>query len=194
MLPIQQMQQLKVLGDRQKLAILRRLMARPATLSQLGEFFRELPAHIRHHVKSLEQAGLVELDFENRVRNLLERYYRATSDAYQINLVILPDTPPGQVRPVIGSNDLALKRLQTGYFRKDAAVTPLILSLDSLEGLINLRQGICQMATCHLLDADGSGYNRGIVRHLFQGERMALLHMLQREEGLLVQHRNPRQI
>lgn len=194
MLTIDQLQQIKVLGDRQKLEILRRLMACPATLSQLGIFLQETPAHIRHHLKSLEQAGLVELDSENRVRNLLERYYRATSNAYQIDLVILPYIPPGQSRLVIGSNDMALKRLQANFFQKDTAVNPLVLSLNSLEGLIKLREGTCQMATCHLLDADGTGYNRGSVRHLFPGQKMALFHMVRREEGLLVRQNNPRHI
>lgn len=194
MLPIHQLQQLKVLGDRQRLAILRRLMLRPATLSQLGQFFQETPAHIRHHLKSLEQAGLVELDSENRIRNLWERYYRATANAYQIHLVILPELPPGQTRLVIGSNDIALKRLQVDFSQGNATVTPTVLSLDSLEGLIKLREGTCQMATCHLYDADSAEYNRGFVRHLFPGQKMALFHMYQREEGLLVQPGNPKQI
>ncbi|MBE0698457.1 MAG: winged helix-turn-helix transcriptional regulator, partial [Anaerolineaceae bacterium] len=88
---LNQLHQIKIMGDYQRLAILRRLMVSPATLSQLGGFFKETPAHIRHHLKVLEQAGFVELASLNVVHNLCEKYYRASSSAYQINLVILPE-------------------------------------------------------------------------------------------------------
>ena len=56
---IQTFEQIKLLADRRRLAILRKLMAGPATLTQLGEAMQEHPAWIRHHVKQLEQAGLL---------------------------------------------------------------------------------------------------------------------------------------
>jgi putative molybdopterin biosynthesis protein len=191
---IDQIQQLKVLGDSQRLAILRRLMAGPATLSQLGEFFQETPAHIRHHLKSLEHAGFVELDSVNLVRNLWEKYYRASSAAYQVNLVILPESPAGRTPLVIGSNDVALKRIQAGFSQKNSGLNPIVLSLDSLDGLVKLREGICRMATCHLLDADSAEYNRSFVRHLFPGKPMALVKLFRREGGLLLPPGNPKQI
>jgi putative molybdopterin biosynthesis protein len=191
---IDQLQQLKALGDHQRLAILRRLMAAPATLSQLGECFHESPAHIRHHLKALEQAGLVELDEVHLVRNLYEKYYRASAAAYQVNLVILPESPAGQTPLVIGSNDIALQRLQAGFRPLDSGVTPMVLSLDSLEGLVKLREGICRMAACHLLDAASAEYNRAYVRCLFPGQAMALIHIYHREGGLLVPPGNPKHI
>jgi putative molybdopterin biosynthesis protein len=191
---IDQLQQFKVLGDRQRLAILRRLMAAPATLSQLGECFHETPAHIRHHLKALEQAGLVELDAVHLVRNLYEKYYRASSAAYQVNLVILPESPAGQTSLVIGSNDIALQRLQGGFHPLDSGVNPVVLALDSLEGLVKLREGVCRMAACHLLDTASTEYNRSYVRCLFPGQAMALFHIYHREGGLLVPSGNPKHI
>jgi putative molybdopterin biosynthesis protein len=192
--PINQFQQLKVLGDAQRLAILRRLMVAPATLSQLGELFHETPAHIRYHLKSLEQAGFVELDSVNLVRNLWEKYYRASADAYQINLIITPESPAGQTPLIIGSNDIALKGLQSDLSQKKSGVNPLVLAMDSMQGLIRLQEGICQMATCHLLDPESAEYNRGYVRHLFAGRSMTMIHLYHREEGLLVRSGNPKQI
>jgi putative molybdopterin biosynthesis protein len=194
MKPIKQFQQLKVLGDSQRLAILRRLMVAPATLSQLGEFFHETPAHIRYHLKSLEQAGFVEPDSVNLVRNLLEKYYKASADAYQINLVITPESPADQTPLIIGSNDTALRSLQSDFSHKNSGVNPVVLSMDSLEGLVKLQEGICQMATCHLLDQDSAEYNRGYIRHLFAGRAMTMIHLYHREEGLLVRSGNPKQI
>ena len=187
-------QQLKVLGEPQRLAILRRLMAGPATLSQLGLALHTSPAHIRHHLKALEHAGFVELDSVNLVRNLWEKYYRASAAAYSFDLVLLPDLPEGQVPLVIGSNDLALQRLPAGLDRKSMGVTPRVLALDSLDGLVRLRAGACQMASCHLLDPDSGEYNRGFVRHMFPGRTMALVHLYHREVGLLVQPGNPKRL
>ena len=192
--PINQFESLKILGDDQRLAILRRLMVAPATLSQLGEYFEETPAHIRYHLKTLEQAGYVELDSVNLVRNLWEKYYRASADAYQINLVITPETPAGQKPLIIGSNDIVLKGLQADFSEKKSGVNPLVLAMDSMEGLVKLQEGICQMATCHLLDPDNAGYNRGYIRHLFAGQAMTLLHLFHRQAGLLVRAGNPKQI
>jgi putative molybdopterin biosynthesis protein len=192
--PINQFQSLKILGDDQKLSILRRLMLGPATLTQLGEYFQETPAHIRHHLKALEQARFVELDMVTLVGNLLEKYYRACADAYQINLVITPETPAGQTPLIIGSNDIALRRLQTDFSQKNSGVNPVVLAMDSMQGLVRLREGICQMATCHLLDPDSDEYNKGYIRHLFSGQAMVMIHLYHRQEGLLVRMGNPKQI
>jgi putative molybdopterin biosynthesis protein len=186
---IDQLQQLKVLGDAQRLAILRKLMDRPATLSQLGEQLGESAAHVRHHLKALEEAGLVELSSTHPVRGFLEKYYRASEHAYLIQLTVLPEAAESQPALVLGSNDPALETTLQGI---DPA--PLLLNLDSLEGLVKLREGICQMATIHLLDAQDGEYNRSYVRHFFPGEEMALVRLFNRECGLLVRGGNPAQV
>ena len=191
---IKQINQLKVVGDSQRLAILRRLMVKPATLSQLGECLHESPAHIRHHLKELESAGYVELDTMHLVRNLWEKYYRASATGYQINLVIYPESTAGQTPLIIGSNDIALKRLQKVFSQKQTGVAPIVLEMDSLDGLVKLREGLCQITACHLLDTDSAEYNRAFVRHIFPGQAMALIHVYHRYGGLLVQPGNPKQM
>jgi putative molybdopterin biosynthesis protein len=64
----------------------------------------------------------------------------------------------------------------------------------SLEGLIALRQGLAQMAGCHLLDAESGEYNLPYVRHLFPDREVALVTLVHREQGLLVAPGNPHQI
>jgi putative molybdopterin biosynthesis protein len=191
---IDQLQQLKVLGDAQRLAILRRLMDRPATLSQLGEHLGESAAHIRHHLKALEGIGLVELSSTNPVRGFLEKYYRATERAYLIQMTVLPETAESQPVFILGSNDPALQFVFSNPHSSPDDLACVFLNLDSLEGLIKLREGICEMATVHLLDAQNGEYNRSYVQHFFPGEEMALVRLFQREEGLLVQRGNPLQI
>jgi len=58
---LQQMDQIEILAAPHRLALLRRLMTGPATISQLGTAFGKSPAWIRYHIKQLEAADLVEL-------------------------------------------------------------------------------------------------------------------------------------
>ncbi len=191
---IDQLNQIKVLGDSQRLAILRRLMDQPATLSQLGDHFGESAAHIRHHVKALEQVRLVELSSTHLVRGFLEKYYQATQQAYFIQMAVLPEAVEKQTSLVIGSNDPVLQRFLDKYGETPNDAHCVFLSLDSLEGLVKLREGICEMATVHLLDAHPGKYNDSFVRHFFPGDQMALVRLYHREEGLVVQPGNPLQI
>jgi putative molybdopterin biosynthesis protein len=49
-----------------------------------------------------------------------------------------------------------------------------------------MRQGLCQMSTCHLLDPESDEYNRSFVRRLFPSQPMALVQVYRRQEGLIV--------
>jgi len=181
---------LKLLGHPQRLGILRYLMKQSATLSQLGTYFGQSAAHIRHHVKLLEQAGLVALTDPPPEHNHLEKYYRAFSETWLIQFAVLPESTENVVL-VMASKDLAAHRLVEDFRQKQTGLSLLMLPLNSLDGLIKLRQGICQMATCHLKEPESGQYNRSFVRHLFPGQEMAVLTMYQREEGLIVQPGNP---
>jgi putative molybdopterin biosynthesis protein len=70
----------------------------------------------------------------------------------------------------------------------------LPLPLGSLDGLIALRQGVGNLAGCHLLDPEHDEYNLPYVRRLFPGQPMAVVTLAWREQGLLVQRGNPRAI
>lgn len=181
----------KLLAHPQRYAILRRLMAGQATLSQLGAAFQETPAHIRHHLKVLEQAGLVEFAEARPVQGGPEKYYRATQRAIFIHQAVLPEIPPGKVGVTIGSLDPGVARLAELLSHSQAPLHLLLVPLSSLDGLIAMRQGLCQMSTCHLIDPQSEMYNRPFIRHLFPGQVVALVQIYRREEGLLVQPGNP---
>jgi len=106
----------------------------------------------------------------------------------------MPEFPAGKTPLVIGSNDTALRSLQSGLSQKRSDVNLVVLSMDSMEGLVKLQEGVCQMATCHLLDPESAEYNRGYVRHIFAGRTMTLIHLYHRQEGLLVRPGNPLKI
>jgi putative molybdopterin biosynthesis protein len=181
----------KILGYPERYRILRRLMAAQATLTQLGEAFNQTPAHIRHHLKILERAGLVEFSEARPVQGGPEKYYRATQRALFVHQAVLPEVPSGKVGITIGSMDTGVLHLAEYISKKQLPVFLLPIPISSLDGLISLRQGLCQMSTCHLIDAQSQEYNRPFIRHLFPGQAMALVQVYRREEGLIVRPGNP---
>lgn len=190
---IQEFEHIKILSDQRRLRILRLLMARQATLSQLGGQLNMHPAQVRHHLKLLERAGLVEMVDTRVVRGFVEKYYRARARAFLLQEVILPASRKGVPTVVIlGSHDLALEALAEPLSQLEESPTELlILPIGSLEGLIALRQGSAQMAGCHLLDAESGEYNLPYVRHLFPDREVTLITLAHREQGLIVPPGNP---
>ena len=191
---IQSFEVIKVLGDQRRIEILRLLMAKAATLSQLGRMMDIHPAKVRHHLKKLEGAGLVEFVSSREVRGFVEKYYQATAQAYFVNCAILPQPGKQETIFALGSHDLALDLL-ADHLAQDTATPNLIaLSVGSLEGLIALRQGYCQLTGCHLFDPVGGEYNTSYVRHLFPGQPMHVVTLAHREQGLFVAPGNPHQV
>jgi molybdate-binding protein/DNA-binding transcriptional regulator YhcF (GntR family) len=92
-----------------------------------------------------------------------------------------------------GSHDLSLELL-AGRLRGAAGVTLHLQMSSSLGGLFALASGDCDLAGCHLLDAESGDYNVPFVRRVLPGERIALVTLAAREQGLIVAADNPRRI
>lgn len=183
--------QLKILSDPHRLAILKQLMAGPATLSQLGRKLGEEPSWIRHHLKMLEAAGLVEL-VETRVSDgYIEKYYQSKAHAFLLQELLLPEAHGKRMVVLSGSHDLALELLAGSTGDKLDIFT---LPVGSLDGLVALRQGMCSATGCHLYDSASGDFNSPYVRHFFPDQAMVLLTLAYREQGLIVQEGNPLQI
>jgi putative molybdopterin biosynthesis protein len=182
---------LKVLARPERLAILRRLMSRPGTLTQLGEALGHHPAWIRHHVLSLEQAGLVEPAGEHKEKGYVEKYYRATGRAFAVSLVLLPEDEERTIVVAVGSDDPALDLLADHLRAAPEGLDLVNLAMGSLEGLIALRQGVGDCCGCHIPDPDGGDTNHSHVRHLFPGQTLALVTLAERRAGLMVAPGNP---
>jgi putative molybdopterin biosynthesis protein len=180
-------EQLKILADARRLDILRRLMAEPATLTQLGQTLDESPAWVRHHLKILESAGLVEIAEIRVTARVTEKFYRARASALLLQELILPHSQ----KPVIifsGSHDSAIEHI-AGQLAPHISL--LTLPIGSLDGLINLRQGLCHLAGTHLLDSSGE-YNTPFVRHLFPDRPVSMVTLAHRTQGLIVAPGNPK--
>jgi putative molybdopterin biosynthesis protein len=188
--PIRSFEQLKLLADPRRLAILRQLMAGPASLTLLGKALGEHPAWVRHHLKKLEAAGLVEL-VETRIQSgVVEKFYRARSSGFLVQELILPENP---ARPAIvfsGSHDLAVELL---VHQLSKYLDMLTLPVGSLDGLVTLRQNLCNLSGTHLLDPGGE-YNLPFIRHFFPDRAMQVVTLAHREQGLMITSGNSKAI
>jgi len=180
---------IKLLADSRRMDILRLLMAAPATLTHLARTLKQSPAWIRHHMLTLESANLVEVSEIRKTGKVMEKFYRAKADALLLQEVILPKTK----RPAVifsGSHDLALEGIAEHL---EKHVTLLSLPVGSLDGLVNLRQGLCQISGSHLLDKSGE-YNTPFVRHIFPDRDVEIVTLAYRTQGLMLANGNPKSI
>ncbi len=182
-------EKIKLLADSRRMRIFRLLMASPATLTHLARTLKQSPAWIRHHLLALQAAGLVEVDEVRKTGKVTEKFYRAKADALLLQEIILPKTK----KPAVlfsGSHDLALEGI-AGQLQKH--ITLLSLPVGSLDGLVNLRQGLCQISGSHLLDESGE-YNLPFVRQLFPDRDVKIVTLAYRMQGLMLARGNPKSV
>ena len=188
--PLQSFEQLKLLADSRRLGILRILMSAPASLTQLGQSLGEHPAWVRHHLKQLETAGLVEL-VETRVQSgVTEKFYRARAGGWLLQQLVLPDDPSRPTLVFSGSHDLAIELLAEHLTKH---INILTLPVGSLDGLVALRQNLCNLSGAHLLDISGE-YNLPFIRHIFPDRAVQVITLAYREQGLMTAPGNPKSI
>ena len=184
--PINSFDKIKLLADSRRMDILRLLMASPATLTHLARTLKQSPAWIRHHILALESADLIEVGEVRKTGKVTEKFYRAKADALFLQEIILPKTK----KPAVifsGSHDLALEGIAEHL---EKHVTLLSMPVGSLDGLVNLRQGLCQISGSHLLDVTGE-YNTPFIRHLFPDRDVEIVTLAYRTQGLILASGNP---
>lgn len=188
--PLQSFDQLKLLADPRRLAILRQLMEGPASLTMLGKALGRHPAWIRHHLKQLEAAGLVDL-VETKIQSgVIEKFYRARAGGFLVQELILPESPSRPSIVFSGSHDMAVEFLAA---RLSKHLDVRTLPVGSLDGLVALRQNLCNLSGAHLLDSNGE-YNLPFIRHFFPDREMHVVTLAHREQGLMVASGNPKAV
>ena len=187
--PINSFDKIKILADSRRMDILRLLMDSPATLTHLARTLKQSPAWVRHHILTLESANLIEVSEIRKTGKVTEKYYRAKADALLLQEIILPKTN----KPAVifsGSHDLAVEGIAEHLGKH---VTLLNLPVGSLDGLVNLRQGLCQISGSHLLDESGE-YNTPFIRHLFPDRDVEIVTLAYRTQGLMLAIGNPKDV
>jgi len=95
---------------------------------------------------------------------------------------------------IIGSHDMTVDLLGDEIRRTGRDIRISSGNVGSLGGLMALRKGNCHLCGTHLLDTETGEYNIPYVKRYLDGLPVALFHMVQREQGLMVLKGNPKRI
>ena len=90
-----------------------------------------------------------------------------------------------------GSHDLVLDLAASALRERDPRVTLASSNVGSLGGLTALRDGLCHVAGSHLLDPATGEYTLPYVEKLLPGRDVAVVRLVQRDQGLIVAPGNP---
>jgi molybdopterin molybdotransferase/putative molybdopterin biosynthesis protein len=91
----------------------------------------------------------------------------------------------------IGSHDLVLDLAASLLRARDPAHTLVSGPVGSLGGLVALRDGLCHVAGCHLLDPETGDYTLPWIRRVLPGMEVEVIRLVHREQGLIVARGNP---
>lgn len=83
--PIRTLRQVKALAHPLRLRILEELAAAPHTPKQVAGILGRKPTGLYHHVRVLEEAGLVRVTETRRKRGTIEKYYRAVASGVRVD-------------------------------------------------------------------------------------------------------------
>lgn len=94
---------------------------------------------------------------------------------------------------IIGSHDIVLDLIADMIKVENSETTIVSAHVGSLGGLNALKRGECHMAGIHLLDEETGEYNVPYVKRLFN-EKIRLINLTYRQQGLIVPKGNPKEI
>ena len=122
-------------------------------------------------------------------RHLVDRWLEHHTENY----------PPAEKTPdtyknllvITGSNDLLLDQLLEVFARRNPLPLPLFSNLGSMGGIRALKENLCHICSCHLLESNGNEYNFAYVEEEF-GNDVVLVNFCQRLQAVVVPRGNPK--
>jgi len=94
----------------------------------------------------------------------------------------------------VGSHDNSLDVLADMIREKSGEITLSSSHVGSLGGLLAVNRGLCHMAGTHLLDTSDGSYNISYIRQYIPNTPVHLIHLVNRDQGLIVAQNNPKNI
>ena len=91
----------------------------------------------------------------------------------------------------IGSHDPVLDLAASLLRARDPLLTLVSGPVGSLGGLVALREGLCHVAGCHLLDPASGEYTLPWIERVLPGREVDVVRLVHREQGLIVAAGNP---
>ena len=95
---------------------------------------------------------------------------------------------------MVGSHDLTLDILSNLLGRNYPPVYFSSHPVGSLGGILAIKNRVCHLAGLHLLDPETGEYNFPYLRQYLKGIDIRVIHLVYREQGLIVQKGNPKGI
>ena len=94
---------------------------------------------------------------------------------------------------MISGQDIVLDMLSK-YIETHTSLTPLRLYNGSLNSLVSMYNGECDVVSVHLYDADTGEYNLPYVKRILVSQPFILINLVCRNAGIYVQQGNPQNI
>jgi putative molybdopterin biosynthesis protein len=95
---------------------------------------------------------------------------------------------------ITGSHDNTLDLLADQIRRTSGTVSISSSHVGSMGGLMAIKKGTCHMAGAHLLDPDDGSYNLSYIRKYLPGEKIRMVNLVMRDQGLILPRGNPHKI
>ncbi len=94
----------------------------------------------------------------------------------------------------VGSHDNTLDLLADELRAQSAHLTISSSHVGSMGGLMAVKRGVCHVAGSHLLDESDGSYNLAYIQKYLPDVPVRLIHLVNREQGLMVPPGNPKTI
>ena len=95
---------------------------------------------------------------------------------------------------VVGSHDNTLDLLADEVRAQKAHLSISSSHVGSMGGLMAVKRGVCHVAGTHLLDENDGSYNVSYIKKLLPDVPVRLVHLVMRDQGLIVPPGNPKDI
>jgi len=124
-------------------------------------------------------------------RHLVDRWLELHTENYPVDEKTLNTYQ--NLLIITGSNDLLLDQLLEVFARRHSIPLPLFSNLGSMGGIRALKENLCHICSCHLLESDGDEYNFAYVEEEF-GNNVVLVNFCKRLQAVVVPRGNPKGI
>lgn len=95
---------------------------------------------------------------------------------------------------ITGSHDNTLDLLADQVRRHHGRVSVSSSHVGSMGGLMAIKKGACHMAGAHLLDPEDGSYNLSYIKKYLPDEKLWVINLVMRDQGLIVLKGNPKNI
>ncbi len=110
-----------------------------------------------------------------------------------IELIQAPEAVEGNLL-CVGSHDLSLDLLNSLLKERHPGNSLAPINEGSMGGIMALKRGETHMAPLHLLDPDTGDYNLSYLQYYLPEIDLVLIHLLSREQGIILPPHNPKNI